>query len=89
MRDSDDFNQVLAATEAEHLRLFAAQMAGNSGKAASVLMDIVESEASTNKEKIAAARAYLSNLPTSQLLGRLGPALAELERITNEAQPHN
>jgi len=79
MRDSDDFQQALNETEAEALRLLAAQMAGNSGKAASVLMDIVNSETSTNKERIAAARAYLGNLPTAHLMGRLAPALAELE----------
>jgi len=78
-----DFQQKLNQVEAEYLRLFAAQMAGNSGKAASVLMDIVNSETSTNKEKISAARVYLANLPSAQMLGRLGPALAELERITN------
>jgi len=84
LRDDQDFNQVLAATEAEALRLLAAQMAANSGKAASALMDVIDSPDATKKETIAAARAYLASLPTAQMLGRLGPALTELERKTNE-----
>jgi len=78
LRD-DDFNQVLADTESQYLRLLAASMAANSGRAASVLMDIINSETSTNKEKISASRTYLSNLPSAQLLGRLLPALSRLE----------
>ena len=83
LNDDSDFQDKLNQVEAEALRLLAAQMAGNSGKAASVLMDIVNSETSTNKEKTSAARVYLASLPTAQMLGRVLPKLIELERITN------
>jgi len=79
-----DFQQKLNQVEAEYLRVFAAQMAGNAGEVTKVLLDIVKSKSSSNKERISAARVYLANLPSAQMLGRVLPKLAELERITNE-----
>lgn len=66
-----DFAAALAEAESAAVAAVARVMAGGAEKAARALLDVLDDPEATRRERIAAARAYLSSLPPIRLLGSI------------------
>jgi hypothetical protein len=75
--NDSEFAAALAAAETDALANAARLMAGGAEKAIAALTDVIDN-AIDNREKIAAARAFLSSLPNVRLLGSIEAKLAKL-----------
>lgn len=73
-----EFAQALAEAEATALAAVARSMAVNADKATGVLLGVMGKSDTSDKDRIAAARAYLAALPNIRLLGSIETQLAEL-----------
>lgn len=74
------FAQALAEAEAGELANTARLMAGNAVKAAGALVEVLEDTESSRKERIAAAKVFLTSLPNLRLLGSLEQKILDLEQ---------
>jgi len=78
------FRLALATAEAEALAAVARSMAFNADKAAAALVSILDAPEATDRDKIAAAKAFLASLPTVRLLGSIEGQLSELREANNQ-----
>lgn len=74
------FRQALVSAEAEAIGHAARLMAGHVSAAVLALAGILESDHTSAKERIAAARALLSALPNVRLVGSIETQLEELRQ---------
>jgi hypothetical protein len=84
LAEDEKFQQALTAAEAEAVANAARLMAGGAIEAVNTLLSILKDKEASHKERIAAARAFLSSLPTMRLLGSIESRLAEVESGKND-----